>query len=161
MWSVATQHNATSTTMVPSSRRHTTPCMRFPTAHNPLLKPHNKEVTTHGSTFPAMCSIILGLCTHIRQTLLGRNDLRHMAHEHLTTFYLIRPLSRGTPKGDTSPGIFYTGCAFARMRATILLKGDVYIYKYRYTSLIVSTPCSATHTLGETPKVVNTTSWPS
>ena len=92
-----TQHTAATTTMVSSSRRHTIPCMRFPTAHNPLHKPHNKEVTTHGSTFPAVRSIILGLCTHIRQTLLGRSYLRRMAHKHLTTFYLIRPLSRGTP----------------------------------------------------------------
>ena len=96
-------------------------CMRFSSSTSPFLMPQSAEVTAHAALFPTMRNIILGLCTHIRRTLLALGTaLRASTHTHrihrnlyyeltprLGTYHhwpqapsnkfcLIRPYNRGT-----------------------------------------------------------------
>lgn len=60
--------------------RHTTSCMRFSSSTSPFLTPHSTEVTAHAALFPTLRNIILGLCTHIRRTLLVTHAVSQPPH---------------------------------------------------------------------------------
>ena len=66
---ITTAHNRNHRTSCSYSKA---PCTRFSTSAVSVRTPQGKEVTTPlVALSPAMSIVILGFCTHIRQTLLG------------------------------------------------------------------------------------------
>ena len=109
--------------------RHTTLCMRFSSSTSPFLMPHSAEVTAHAALFPTLRNIILGLCTHIRRTLLATSLASQLTHHpgttqktwHQAINILPYPTLQSRHPWVPRVGSSYTGCAFVLRRATILL----------------------------------------
>ena len=93
--------------------RHTTLCMRFSSSTQPFLMSHSTEVTAHATLFHTMSNIILGLCTHIRLTLLATSITSQLTR-YPGTIHNLAPSNKNSALTDptieapvgTSRGIF-------------------------------------------------------
>ena len=116
-------------------KRHTTLCMRFSSSTSPFPHvPQHRSYCTR-STFPTLRNMILGLCTHIRRTLLalgtalGTSTHTHRIHRNL---YSSSPLALAPTITGNQHLTIYSALTDPTIEAPVGTSRGIFLYRMRF-----------------------------